>query len=58
MTNNEAQNREDFVQIPMTRYTELLRKEWAYDMLRERAKKDPYISAEELLIYGIKKEEE
>lgn len=54
MIKHENEFEDNIVCVPLARYTELLRKEWAYDILKTKAEKSQYTSSEERILYGIK----
>ena len=57
MIKHENEFEVNIVCVPLARYTELLRKEWTYDILKTKAEKSQYTSTEERILYGIKEEE-
>ena len=57
MIKHEKEFGDNIVCVPLARYTELLRKEWTYDILKTKAEKSQYTSTEERILYGIKEEE-
>ena len=57
MIKHENEFEDNIVCVPLVRYTELLRKEWTYDILKTKAEKSQYASPEERILYGIKEEE-
>ena len=56
MIKHENELEGNVVCVPLARYTELLRKEWTYDILKTKAEKSQYTSLEERILYGIKEE--